>query len=263
MDIRLRQATPTDTERAAIDLVVGAGPTGQGFEEPPTGQGFGEPPTGQGFGEPPTGQGLGEPPTGQGFGETPTGQGFGETPTGQGFGETPTGQGFGETPISNGRAVQGGRRARARRHLLLPALHAVQDAVGWISEGALSYICERLVVPPADAYGVATFYAMFSLSPRAPRVAHVCDDLACRMAGAEALCDTLAALLGPETSGEAVTWVRSPCLGLCERAPAVLFQLAGDADWSLAPAAPADVVAGLAGDADWPLAPAAPADVVA
>ncbi|MGH8910826.1 MAG: NAD(P)H-dependent oxidoreductase subunit E, partial [Egibacteraceae bacterium] len=203
MDIRLRQATPTDAERAAIDLVVGAGQTGQELGEPPTGQGFGEPPTVDVVVD--------------------------------------------AGPASNGRAVQGGRRARARRHLLLPALHAAQDAVGWISEGALSYICERLVVPPADAYGVATFYAMFSLSPRAPRVAHVCDDLACRMAGAEALCDTLASLLGPESSGEAVTWVRSPCLGLCERAPAVLFQLAGDQDWSLAPATPADVAAGLAG----------------
>ncbi len=61
----------------------------------------------------------------------------------------------------NGRVVFGGHAARARRHLLLPALHAVQDATGSVSRGALGYISERLTVPPAEAYGVATFYALF------------------------------------------------------------------------------------------------------
>ena len=41
-----------------------------------------------------------------------------------------------------------------RAHLLLPALHAVQDRVGWVSRGALNYICRRLTVPPAEAWGV-------------------------------------------------------------------------------------------------------------
>jgi NADH-quinone oxidoreductase subunit F len=54
-------------------------------------------------------------------------------------------------------ASSGGHAARARRHLLLPALQAVQSGIGWISEGALNYICQRLSVPPADAYGVGHF----------------------------------------------------------------------------------------------------------
>ena len=54
----------------------------------------------------------------------------------------------------------GGHAARERRHLLLPALWAAQSRAGWISRGALNYVCQRLSVPPADAYGVATFYAM-------------------------------------------------------------------------------------------------------
>lgn len=66
----------------------------------------------------------------------------------------------------DGRLAIGGHSIRERRHLLLPALHATQSATGWISEGALSYICRRLSVPPAEAYGVATFYAMFSTVPR-------------------------------------------------------------------------------------------------
>jgi len=53
--------------------------------------------------------------------------------------------------------TRGGHGARGERDKLLPALHAVNDRIGWISQGALNYICQRLTVPPADAYGVATF----------------------------------------------------------------------------------------------------------
>jgi NADH-quinone oxidoreductase subunit F len=63
-----------------------------------------------------------------------------------------------------------GHAARGRRHLLLPALHTVQESVGWISPGALNYLALRLSVPPAEVFGVATFYAMFSVERRAPRV---------------------------------------------------------------------------------------------
>ncbi|CAL9378345.1 hypothetical protein SUDANB145_01016 [Streptomyces sp. enrichment culture] len=119
------------------------------------------------------------------------------------------------------RWARGGRAARHCRDLLLPGLHAVNDRVGWISEGALDYLCRRLTVPPAEAYGVATFYAMFSVRPRPATVLHLCTDLACTAAGAEALC--------AEVSGEpGVTVQRSPCLGLCERAPAALAVRAGD-----------------------------------
>ena len=80
-----------------------------------------------------------------------------------------------------GHSLQGGgHEARSRRHLLLPVLLSVQEHLGWISPGALNHIAERLTVPPADVYGVATFYALLSVEPRPPRVVHVCEDLACR-----------------------------------------------------------------------------------
>ncbi|SFF68009.1 NAD(P)H-dependent oxidoreductase subunit E [Streptomyces mirabilis] len=123
------------------------------------------------------------------------------------------------------RWARGGREARERRDLLLPGLHAVNDRIGWISEGALDYLCRRLTVPPAEAYGVATFYAMFSLKPRPATVLHVCTDLACAAAGAAELCAGVEARLGP---GSGVGVERSPCLGLCERAPAALAVRAGD-----------------------------------
>ncbi|TXS63209.1 MULTISPECIES: NAD(P)H-dependent oxidoreductase subunit E [unclassified Streptomyces] len=123
------------------------------------------------------------------------------------------------------RWARGGREARARRDLLLPGLHAVNDRVGWISEGALAYLCRRLTVPPAEAYGVATFYAMFSVKPRPATVLHVCTDLACLAAGAPELCEGVESRLGP---GSGVSVQRGPCLGLCERAPAALAIRAGD-----------------------------------
>ncbi|MFD5232240.1 NAD(P)H-dependent oxidoreductase subunit E [Streptomyces qaidamensis] len=123
------------------------------------------------------------------------------------------------------RWARGGREARDRRDLLLPGLHAVNDRVGWISEGALDYLCRRLTVPPAEAYGVATFYAMFSVKPRPATVLHVCTDLACAAAGAPELCAGIEARLG---LGSGVSVERSPCLGLCERAPAALAIKAGD-----------------------------------
>jgi NADH-quinone oxidoreductase subunit F len=123
------------------------------------------------------------------------------------------------------RWARGGREARDRRDLLLPGLHAVNDRVGWISEGALDYLCRRLTVPPAEAYGVATFYALFSVKPRPATVLHVCTDLACAAAGAPELCAGIEARLG---LGSGVSVERSPCLGLCERAPAALAIKAGD-----------------------------------
>ncbi|WP_328409042.1 NAD(P)H-dependent oxidoreductase subunit E [Streptomyces violaceus] len=123
------------------------------------------------------------------------------------------------------RWARGGREARDRRDLLLPGLHAINDRIGWISDGALDYLCRRLTVPPAEAYGVATFYAMFSVKPRPATVLQVCTDLACAAAGAPELCAGIEARLG---LGSGVAVERSPCLGLCERAPAALAIRAGD-----------------------------------
>ncbi|MGX1679305.1 NAD(P)H-dependent oxidoreductase subunit E [Streptomyces althioticus] len=123
------------------------------------------------------------------------------------------------------RWARGGRAARDRRDLLLPGLHALNDRVGWISEGGLDYLCRRLTVPPSEAYGVATFYSMFSVRPRPATVLHVCTDLACAAAGAPRLCEAAEARLGPESG---VTVERGPCLGLCERAPAALVVRAGE-----------------------------------
>ncbi len=136
-------------------------------------------------------------------------------------------------------AFGGFHRAEALRHLLLPALQAVQGAIGWVSPGALNYVCERLIVPPADAYGVATFYALLATDERPARVAHVCDDIACVAAGA-----------APPPEGDAIH--ASPCLGQCEQGSAAFVQVAGEDDFVVAPASPAAVAAALAGERPTP-----------
>ena len=147
---------------------------------------------------------------------------------------------------TDGRAAFGGHAAD--RHRLLPVLHAIQARIGWISPGALNYACRRLDVPPAEAHGVASFYGMFALSPRPPVVAHVCDDIACLTRGAASLCADLERKIGPPST----TWLRSPCLGLCERAPAAMVTVAGETprERVLAPADPDAVQRVLRDDAE-------------
>ena len=117
----------------------------------------------------------------------------------------------------------GGTASRAQRPLLLPVLHAIQDRIGWVSRGGLEYACRRLSIPPAEAYGVVSFYGRFALDERPGLALHVCDDIACKCAGADALCTALEQSFGP--AGK--SWHRSPCLGLCDRAPAALVERAG------------------------------------
>jgi NADH-quinone oxidoreductase subunit F len=93
-------------------------------------------------------------------------------------------------------------------------------------------------VPPADAWAVATFYALLATSPRPKRVVHVCDDIACKARGADHLAAALTQTVGPDHGhaphgtavkvgeGDAV-WMRSPCLGLCDQAPAAFVTIAG------------------------------------
>ncbi len=132
------------------------------------------------------------------------------------------------------RVARSGRAERDQRHLLIEALHVLQAEIGWISPGGMNYVCRRLSVPPAEAFGVASFYAMFATEERPKTVVHVCDDLACRVLGAKELCAELEATIGPEgTARGDATWHRSPCLGLCEQAPAILAQRAGRPDVAL------------------------------
>ena len=132
--------------------------------------------------------------------------------------------------LTDTRVAEGGHESREDRHLLLPVLWAVQDRIGYISAPSLAYISKRLMIAPAEVYGVASFYMMLATEPSPPRVLHVCEDIACKCLGSDDLIATLQERFGPEgavsTDGRS-TWHRSPCLGQCDRGPAVLMMEAG------------------------------------
>jgi NADH-quinone oxidoreductase subunit F len=121
---------------------------------------------------------------------------------------------LGPPPPDSTHDALGGHTSRARRHLLLPALHAVNDRVGWISQEAIDHLAERLDASPAEIFGVVTFYGLFSTSERPNRQVHVCVDLACRASA-------------DFTAPDAASSHDSPCLGMCEQAPAALIVDAG------------------------------------
>jgi NADH-quinone oxidoreductase subunit F len=89
------------------------------------------------------------------------------------------------------------------------------------------HICRVLSVPPAEAWGVATFYSLISVNPSPPEVWHICDDIVCRRAGAMEMIDGLEK--GKSQSPDR-GWEPSPCLGQCDRAPAAYIQRAGSDD---------------------------------
>jgi len=127
--------------------------------------------------------------------------------------------------VESERLVRGGTaRRHERRHLLLPALHALQHAAGWISPGGLNHIAQVLAVPPAEAYGVATFYDLFRVTEpdHDGDVTHVCVDAACQIAG------STERIAGLRAAGVAVH--PSPCLGQCERPVATFVQGRGRPD---------------------------------
>ena len=109
---------------------------------------------------------------------------------------------------------------------LLPALHAAQKIYDWISEETATEISKALRVPLADIHGVIEFYALFYNEPVGKRIIRVCTDVACALKGGDKvlhhLCSQHGLEPGQTTPDLALTIEPSPCLGLCEHAPAAL-----------------------------------------
>ena len=117
------------------------------------------------------------------------------------------------------RALLGDRPRR--RDLLIEHLHLIQDAEGCLPPAHLAALAHHMDMALAEVYEVATFYHHFDVledgQPRpAPVTIRVCDSITCQMMGADALIDALTA-----GTGKDVRVVRAPCMGACDRAPAV------------------------------------------
>jgi NADH-quinone oxidoreductase subunit F len=109
---------------------------------------------------------------------------------------------------------------------LLPALHAAQKLYGWISEPVATEIAKALHIPLADVHGVIEFYSLFYNEPTSKHVIRICTDVACGLKGGDEVLHHLCVhhgLKSGQTSEDlSLTIEASPCLGLCEHAPAAL-----------------------------------------
>jgi NADH-quinone oxidoreductase subunit F len=109
---------------------------------------------------------------------------------------------------------------------LLPALHAAQKVYGWLPQEVAAEVAKVLHVPLADVHGVIEFYSLFYNEPVGRNFIRVCTDPACALKGADGLLSRLCKQYDVEPGGTtrdlSLTIEQSPCLGLCEQAPAAL-----------------------------------------
>jgi formate dehydrogenase subunit gamma len=116
---------------------------------------------------------------------------------------------------------------RALPGALLPVLHAIQDALGFIPPGAVPRIAHALNLSQAEVHGVITFYHDFRSAPPGRHVLKLCRAEACQAMGSDALAAHLTRRLGiawRETSRDgAVTIEPVYCLGNCALSPAIMI----------------------------------------
>jgi NADH-quinone oxidoreductase subunit E len=110
---------------------------------------------------------------------------------------------------------------------LIPILQGVQEALGYLSEDALTRIAAFTRVPESTVFGVATFYAQFRLKPIGRNVVRVCRGTGCYVKGAPRLLDEVEKLLGLK-DGETTpdleyTLETVACFGSCALAPVVVL----------------------------------------
>jgi len=121
---------------------------------------------------------------------------------------------------------------------LMPIMQMAQDLYGYLSFETQTIIAESLGIPVSDVYGVATFYAQFSLQPKGEYVVSVCTGTACYVKGAQAILEEVEKYLGIKagetTSDGKFTIQDTRCLGCCGLAPVMV--ISGDVYGRLVPA---------------------------
>ena len=118
------------------------------------------------------------------------------------------------------------RRGKSREGLL-PCLEVIQEGYGYIPQEAVSYLRENLDVPSVDIYGVITFYSMLTTEEQGKYVIRLCDSLPCYLNESGEMLEVIERELGikaGETSPDKkFTLEVVPCLGLCDKAPAMMI----------------------------------------
>lgn len=116
----------------------------------------------------------------------------------------------------------------ATESALIPILQKVQAEYRYLPEEILTFVATALGLPPATVYGVATFYAQFSLEPKGKFIVRVCDGTACHVRKNQALIASIKnklGLKGDERTTEDMRYTLEivSCIGACALAPAVVI----------------------------------------
>ncbi|MDD3118608.1 MAG: NAD(P)H-dependent oxidoreductase subunit E [Victivallales bacterium] len=110
---------------------------------------------------------------------------------------------------------------------LIPILQEVQAEYNYLSKDIISYVATSIGVPPSQVYGVATFYAHFSLEPKGKHIFRLCDGTACHVKKSHSILEALYAKLGlsqeKSTTDDMMFTVETvSCLGACGLAPVMV-----------------------------------------
>ncbi|NNG01258.1 MAG: NAD(P)H-dependent oxidoreductase subunit E [Desulfobacteraceae bacterium] len=112
---------------------------------------------------------------------------------------------------------------------LIMILHHIQNhnPRNYISAEDMAWVADYLKITQSAVYGVVEYYTMFSTTPRGEFVIRVCKSPVCRMMGTDSLLNHLVSILGIPaggvTSDELFSLETAECLGLCEKAPAMMI----------------------------------------
>ena len=111
---------------------------------------------------------------------------------------------------------------------LIPILQAVQEVYNYLPEEILTFIASALDISPARVYGVATFFAHFTLKAQGKHIIKVCDGTACHVKRSTTIIDAIRAKLNLTASENTTkdmlfTLETVSCLGACGLAPAMVI----------------------------------------
>lgn len=118
-------------------------------------------------------------------------------------------------------------RYPTKRAALLPALHVIQDAIGYVSLRSMRDVAELLGISPSDVMDVVTFYTHFWTRPKGKKVIVLCRSLTCQLMGQPALQEAIQSKLGVEDHGSSedgrYSFMTEECLAGCDHAPCMLI----------------------------------------